>query len=187
MKFTELSLKGAYLIEPKPFFDERGFFMRTYAEELFEEYGLNKKWVHESHSRSERKGIIRGLHLQFPPYSETKLIRVVKGVIKDVFVDLRKNSPTFGKWEAVELSEENKNMVFIPGGFAHGFCTLSDNVEMIYKMDNIFSPENSACILWNDTDLAIKWEVENPIVSQKDSQALRLSEFNKKYDGIELI
>ncbi len=188
MKFTELSLKGVYLIEPEPLYDERGFFMRTYADEVFQDFGLNKKWVHESQSCSKCKGIIRGLHFQFPPYAETKLIRVIKGSIIDVFVDLRKNSATLGKWESVELSEKNKKMILIPRGFAHGFCTTSDDVEMIYKMDNIFSPENSGSILWNDTDLAINWciENENPIISEKDSKAMTFTEFKEKYGGIEI-
>lgn len=186
MKFTELSLNGAYIIEPNPFYDERGYFMRTYAEEIFEEHGLARKWVHENQSRSERKGIIRGLHFQFPPYSETKLIRVIRGSILDVFVDLRKDSATFGKWEAVELSEENKKMVFIPRGFAHGFCTMSDIAEIAYKVDNYYSKEHECGVIWNDKDLDIKWKESNPFVSEKDSKNITLSEFCEKYGAIEL-
>jgi len=160
--------------------------MRTYDEKIFKEYGINNKWVQENHSLSKNKGIIRGLHFQFPPYSETKLIRCIRGAIMDVFVDLRKNSPTFGKWDSIVLSEENNKMVLLPRGFAHGFCTLTKDSEVLYKVDNYYTPEFESGIRWNDPDLNIKWPVEQPILSEKDKNNITFKDFTNKYGGIEL-
>jgi dTDP-4-dehydrorhamnose 3,5-epimerase len=125
----------------EPHVDGRGFFMRTYDKEIFQQHGIERVWVQENHSRSEIKGIIRGFHFQLPPHSETKLVRALKGAVLDVFVDLRKGSPTFGQWDSIELSEANKKMVFIPRGFAHAFCTLTDICEVTYKVDNSYAPD----------------------------------------------
>ena len=133
MEIIERKIKGVYEIQLKPIGDNRGFFMRTFDINEFNKYGLNKVWVQENHSRSTQKGIIRGLHFQLPPFSETKLVRCINGAVLDVFVDLRKNSPTFGQWDSIELSAENKKMIFIPRGFAHGFCTLTEESEVLLQ------------------------------------------------------
>ena len=184
MHFKERKLKGVFEIILNPHVDNRGFFMRTFDEDLFKQNGLERKWLQENHSRSEKKGIIRGLHFQLPPFSETKLVRCIKGTILDVFVDLRENSDTFGRWESIELSEKNKKMIFIPRGFAHGFCTLSHFSEVVYKVDNFYSPEHELGILWNDDELQIKWPVSKPILSEKDKKNLSLKEFIKHYNAI---
>lgn len=170
MDIRPLHLPGVYEITLNPKRDHRGFFMRTFDEKIFCEKGIQRKWVQENHSLSEKKGTIRGLHFQLPPYSETKLIRVIKGAIFDVFVDVRANSPTFGKWGYMELTEDNFKMVLIPRGFAHGFCTLTDKTEILYKVDNAYSPKHEAGICWNDPSLNIPWPVTNPIISDKDSK-----------------
>lgn len=166
--------------------DERGFFMRVYDEEIFKKNGLHRHWVQENHSRSNKKGVIRGLHFQFPPYAETKLIRCILGVVYDVFVDLRKDSPAFGKWGSVELSGERHNMLYIPRGFAHGFCTMSKESEVVYKVDNPYTPEAECGLLWNDPDLAITWPVTQPLLSEKDARNLTLKEFIQKHKYIDL-
>jgi len=186
MEIKNHKLKGVYEIILNPHLDERGFFMRVYDDKLFKEHGINNKWVQENHSFSKNKGIIRGLHFQFPPYAETKLIRCIKGSIMDVFVDLRKNSPTFGKWGSIILSEENKKMILIPRGFAHGFCTLTEKSEVLYKVDNYYAPEYEGGIIWNDPDLNINWPVEHPILSEKDKKNLSFKEFVNIYGGIKL-
>ncbi|MBW1728784.1 MAG: dTDP-4-dehydrorhamnose 3,5-epimerase, partial [Deltaproteobacteria bacterium] len=148
MEIRERKIKGVYEIILQPYLDERGFFMRTYDINVFRKAGLHRDWMQENHSRSEQKGIIRGLHFQLPPYSETKLVRCIHGAVFDAFVDLRKGSDTFGKWDAIELSAENKKMIYIPRGLAHGFCTLTDISEVVYKVDNFYSPENERGLLW---------------------------------------
>lgn len=177
MIIDELKIKGLFVIIPEPSFDNRGFFMRTYDNETFCKAGLCSEWVQENHSRSEYKGTIRGLHLQLGPYAETKLVRCIRGGIFDVAVDLRKNSETFGRWLGIELNEENKKMFYIPKGFAHGFCTLTDRAEVLYKVDNIYNPEFERGILWNDKDLKIDWPLENPIISQKDRFNLTIQQY----------
>lgn len=186
MNFIEGKLRGTYIVVLKPFIDSRGFFMRTYDKKIFEEKNINMEWVQENHSRTEKKGTIRGLHFQMPPYCETKLIRCVKGSVLDVFVDVRLNSNTFGKWDSVVLSEENKKMAFIPKGFAHGFCSLTDVSEVVYKVDNIFKPENEIGIIWNDYDININWNIENPVLSEKDKKNITLKEFVEKYKGVKV-
>ena len=184
MDIAERKLSGVFEIQLIPSADARGFFMRSFDAEIFKNAGLERPWVQENHSRSERRGIIRGLHFQFPPFAETKLVRCVRGTVLDVFVDLRKNSPTFGQWDAIELSEANKKMVFIPRGFAHGFCTLTTESEVLYKVDNVYNREHEGGLLWSDPDLNIKWPVDTPILSEKDQQNMTLTEFQKKYGGI---
>ncbi|RKX91746.1 MAG: dTDP-4-dehydrorhamnose 3,5-epimerase [Spirochaetes bacterium] len=186
MKILEKKLKGVFEIQLEPHKDKRGFFMRVYDEVIFKKYRIHRNWVQENHSRSEKKGIIRGLHFQFPPYTETKLVRCIRGAVFDVFVDLRKGSPTFGQWDCIELSEENKKIIFIPRGFAHGFCTLTDDSEVLYKVDNCYAPEYEGGILWNDQDLGIDWPVEKPILSEKDKKNMTFQEFVKRYSYIEV-
>ena len=170
MEFKELTIKGSFEVTLKPLSDDRGFFMRTFDDKIFETMGLSKKWVQENHSRSEQKGIIRGLHFQLPPFSETKMVRCIKGEILDVFVDIRNGSETFGKWDSVILSEDNKKMVLIPRGFAHGFCTLSDVSEVVYKVDNYYAPGHDRGIAFDDVKLAINWQLalEELQLSDKD-------------------
>lgn len=184
MEIKERKLKGAFEITLKPHLDSRGFFMRTFDIEIFKNAGLERIWVQENHSRSEQKGIIRGLHFQLPPFSETKLVRCINGAVIDVFVDLRKDSPTFGQWDSIELSAEKKNMIFIPRGFAHGFCTLTEISEVVYKVDNFYNKENERGLLWNDPEVAIEWPVTNPILSEKDKQNLTLADFKEVYFSI---
>jgi dTDP-4-dehydrorhamnose 3,5-epimerase len=187
MEISESKLiEGVYEIRLEPRRDERGFFMRVYDEEFFKKAGLHRHWVQENHSRSEKKGVLRGLHFQFPPFAETKLIRCVRGAVYDVFVDLRKGSPAFGKWGSVELSEEKHNMAYIPRGFAHGFCTLSEESEVVYKVDNPYTPEAECGLLWNDPDLAIAWPVTRPVLSEKDAKNLTWKEFIEKNKYIDL-
>ena len=179
MVIKELSIPGVFEITPTPLADNRGFFMRTYDVNIFKQAGIHQEWVQENHSRSQDRGIIRGLHCQRAPYSETKLIRCINGAIFDVVVDLRENSNYFGKWVGVELTDENKKMLYIPRGFAHGFCTTSNISEVVYKVDNFYSKEHEFGILWNDSDLNIKWPTINPVLSEKDRNNLSLNAYLK--------
>jgi len=165
--FKRLEIPGVLLIEPKVFEDERGFFMETYKMPDFVTAGIKGNFVQENHSRST-KGVLRGLHYQNPPFAQGKLVRVVRGEIFDVTVDIRKGSPTWGKWVGVILSEENKNILYVPAGLAHGFCVLSEIAEVIYKTTNVYSAESEAGIIWNDEDLNIEWPVKEPVLSEKD-------------------
>lgn len=176
MNIRPLSLPGVYEISLEPKKDHRGYFMRTFDEKIFAQFGISRNWVQENQSQSLKKGTVRGLHFQFPPFSETKLIRVVKGAIYDVFVDIRADSPTFGKWGWIELTEDNYKMVLISRGFAHGFCTLTDQCEVVYKVDNVYAPEYEGGIRWNDRALNIDWPVDNPVISEKDSKLPTLQE-----------
>jgi len=181
MQISQGKINGVFEITLSLISDHRGFFMRAFDLNEFNKYGMNKMWVQENHSRSSQQGILRGLHFQFPPYAETKMVRCIRGKILDVFVDLRKDSRTFGQWDSLELSEENKKMVFIPRGFAHGFCTLTDESEVLYKVDNYYAPEYEGGLLWNDPDIGIDWPLEDPILSDKDRQNMKLEELIEKY------
>lgn len=185
MIIKEHEIKGVFEIQLEAKEDFRGFFMRTWDEPVFKKYGLNKNWVQEYHNLSLKKGTIRGLHFQLPPHGETKLVRALQGKTLDVFVDLRKNSPTFGKWGSAVISVENKTMMYIPRGLAHGLCALSDNAMVLCKMDNHYAPEAECQIKWDDRDLNIDWQLdEPPIVSPKDATAKSLKEFVKTHGGI---
>lgn len=186
MKIEEKKLKGIFEIQLEPKEDKRGFFMRVYDNKIFDKYKIHREWVQENHLLSAEKGIIRGMHFQFPPHSETKLLRVTNGKIYDVFIDLRKGSPTFGQWDSIVLSADNKKMIYIPRGVAHGFCTLTENCETLYKMDNYYAPNSEGSIRWNDPDLGIDWPANNPILSEKDLKAKSFREFIEKYGGLEL-
>ena len=168
-EFKRLKIHDVILIIPKVFVDERGFFMETYQKEEFAKAGITGEFIQQNHSRSV-KGVLRGLHYQKEPYAQAKLVRCIKGEIFDVAVDIRKNSPTFGKYVSAILSEENKNMLYIPRDFAHGFEVISDEAEVIYSIDNIYSKENEAGILWNDSNINVKWPIENPILLEKDKK-----------------
>jgi len=186
MEIKELELKGVFEIRLKPIEDERGFFMRVFDDKKFAHSGIDRNWVQENHSKSFQKGIIRGLHFQLPPFAETKLVRCIRGAVLDVFVDLRYGSETFGKYGSIELSETNKNMIFIPRGFAHGFCTLIEKTEILYKVDNYYSPAHELGLIWNDPDIKIKWPVKNPTLSDKDKSNLTFQQFINDYQGIEI-
>ncbi|WP_024335395.1 dTDP-4-dehydrorhamnose 3,5-epimerase [Desulfotignum balticum] len=184
MNIKPRKLTGTFEISLNPLTDDRGFFMRTFDDTIFQEHGMTTAWVQENHSRSEKKWIIRGLHFQCPPYAETKLVRCIRGAVLDVFVDLRLGSATFGRWDSIELSEENKKAIYIPRGFAHGFCTLTDISEILYKVDNYYSKESEAGIAWNDKEIGIDWRATKPVLSEKDQNNLSFETFIDRYKGI---
>lgn len=184
MEVKERKLKGVFEITLKPHIDNRGFFMRTFDDKIFKEKGIERNWVQENHSRSEEKGIIRGLHFQLPPFTETKLVRCINGSVLDVFVDLRKDSETFGHWDSIELTAENKKLIFIPRGFAHGFCTLTEISEVVYKVDNYYSQENERGLLWCDKTVGVDWPTKNPILSKKDENNMTLKQFVNEFKYI---
>lgn len=184
MLIRERKLPGTYEIVLEPKTDERGYFMRTYDAEIFEEYGMNREWVQENHSCSVKTGTIRGLHFQFPPYAEAKLVRATKGRVLDVFVDLREKSETFGQWDSIELTAENKTTVFVPRGFAHGYCALTDDCEVLYKADNFYNPQLEAGVRWNDGTLKIQWGTTAPILSDKDAGLMSFEAFINTHGGI---
>lgn len=175
----ELSLPGLKCIELKVYQDERGFFTERYAQERFKEYGLPESFVQDNHSRS-KPGVIRGLHYQNNP-AQGKLIGVIRGRIWDVAVDLRCDSPSFGKWEAIELSGQNGRVLWIPPGFAHGFCVLGEeDADVIYKVDSPYNPKGEGGIRFDDPDLNIPWPVNQPIVSQRDTAMQTFFEYSRK-------
>ena len=186
MKVIEKEIKGVYEIQLEPKEDDRGFFMRSYDDKIFKEHGIDRKWVHENHSLSLQKGTIRGIHFQYPPDCETKLLRAITGDIFFAIVDLRKNSETFGKWTSVVVSAKKKNMLYIPRGCAPGMCTLTDNCNLVYKVDNYYAPNNEDIIKWNDPDIGIEWPIKEPnVISDRDSKGQSLKDFIEKYGGIE--
>ncbi|HIS89101.1 TPA: dTDP-4-dehydrorhamnose 3,5-epimerase [Candidatus Avigastranaerophilus faecigallinarum] len=175
-EFKKLDIEDVQLIIPKVFKDERGFFLEGYKKSDFIKNGIDIDFNQDNHSRST-KGVLRGLHYQAAPKGQAKLVRCIKGEIFDVAVDIRKNSPTFGKWVGEKLSEENKHMLFIPDCFAHGFVVLSDVAELLYKASNEYSKEHDRGILWNDPDIGIDWGIDfEPILSEKDKIQPRLKE-----------
>jgi dTDP-4-dehydrorhamnose 3,5-epimerase len=175
MTVDKTTIDGLLIITPGIFEDERGFFMETYNADKFKEIGINHPFYQDNHSKSA-KDILRGLHFQSKP-GQAKLIRAISGTIWDVAVDIRENSPTFGKWFAVELSAENKKMFYIPTGFAHGFCVLSDIAEVCYKVSNVYIAETECGIAWDDPDLAIDWPVKTPLLSERDKSNPTLKEY----------
>ena len=172
MKATPLAIPDVLLLEPKVFGDERGFFYESYNQQAFlQATGLNVSFVQDNHSRSARN-VLRGLHYQLPPKAQGKLVRAVIGEVFDVSVDLREDSPTFGQWVGEKLSAENKRMMWIPPGFAHGFLVLSEYAEFLYKTTDYYAPELERGVLWNDPDLAIEWPISGePVLSAKDAQS----------------
>lgn len=170
MKMIPLRLNGAWIIEPAVHGDHRGFFMESYHRERFRQHGIEYEFVQDNHSLSAEAGVLRGLHYQLPPKAQAKLVRVVTGAIYDVIVDIRKSSPTFGQWEGVILSESNRRQLLVPQGFAHGFCTLTTNTNLLYKVDDYYSQEHDRGIRWDDPEIGIDWPMTNPILSDKDKQ-----------------
>jgi dTDP-4-dehydrorhamnose 3,5-epimerase len=171
MIFTPLPLNDAFLIDLEKREDERGFFARYYCEKEFATHGLNTKWVQLNNSLSVTKGTARGLHFQYPPHAEVKLVRCLAGSIWDVIVDIRKNSPSFGKWFGIELNAENRTMMYVPKGFAHGFVSLADNSEILYMVSSEYSKESEGTLKWNDPFHGIKWPIEPVVISEKDQNA----------------
>jgi dTDP-4-dehydrorhamnose 3,5-epimerase len=175
MNVIKTKLDGCVIIEPKVFGDERGFFLETFqAERYASEAGIKLPFVQDNHSRSS-KSVLRGLHFQ-KNKPQGKLVRVVRGQVYDVAVDIRKVSPTYGQWEGLILSEENKTQLWVPPGFAHGFVVLSDTADFEYKCTDYYDPSDEGCILWNDSDLDIPWPIDNPILSNKDATSDRLTD-----------
>ena len=174
MNIIKTDVLDVYILEPKVFGDSRGWFMESWSERAFAEAGLEYKFVQDNHSFSAQRGILRGLHFQKGEAAQAKLVRCTSGAVLDVTVDMRKGSPTYKKWVAVELSAENKRQLLIPRGFLHGFLTLTDNVEFLYKTDNFYNYEADRNILWNDPDINVDWGISNPILSEKDAKAPRL-------------
>jgi dTDP-4-dehydrorhamnose 3,5-epimerase len=184
LKVIETTISGVKVIEPTVFGDHRGWFMETYSSSKFQEAGINMNFVQDNQSFSATKGTLRGLHYQLNPKAQTKLVRCTKGAIFDVAVDIRKGSPTFGKWFGIELNEENKKQLLVPRGFAHGFMTLTDDVEVQYKVDELYAPDCDRGILWNDPGIGIEWPIDiTPVLSAKDDKAPRLenTELNFTY------
>jgi dTDP-4-dehydrorhamnose 3,5-epimerase len=172
MKFTKTNLEDVLVVEPAVFGDHRGWFMETYSEAKFQEQNIHYQFVQDNQSYSAVKGTLRGLHFQLNPKAQTKLVRCTRGSIFDVAVDIRQGSPSYGKWFGIELTAENKKQLLIPKGFAHGFMTLTEDVEVQYKCDELYAPECDGGILWNDPDIAIEWPIDViPVLSAKDENA----------------
>ena len=184
MRILKTDIEGVYIIEPRLFEDERGYFFEAFSERKFAELtGIETRFVQENESRSA-KGVVRGLHFQLPPHAQSKLVRVVRGKILDIAVDIRRGSPTFGHYVAVELSEHNHRQLFIPRGFAHGFSVLEGDAIVEYKCDNYYAPETEGAIRWNDPTLAIDWKVADneAIVSAKDKKNSLFEECEALFD-----
>ena len=172
MEKIETALPGVYIIEPKVFGDKRGYFMETYSQKAFHDLGIDNVFVQDNQSFTAQKGTLRGIHFQNAPMAQAKLVRVTKGAVLDVAVDLRKGSPNYCKWVGVELSAENKRMLFIPRGFGHVFVTLEENCEVNYKVDNVYSKENERSIRYDDPQIGLVWpEGMVPVLSEKDKNA----------------
>lgn len=167
MEVIETKIKDLLIVKPKVFADSRGYFFESYNEGIFKKNGINVNFVQDNQSLSNA-GVLRGLHLQAPPFAQGKLVRVITGAVLDIAVDIRNGSPTYGEHVALELNEENKTMFYIPPGFAHGFLTLRDNTIFSYKCTNLYNKESEMTVLWNDSDLNINWNIKDPILSEKD-------------------
>lgn len=176
MAYEKLALPEVVLFTPKVFGDERGFFFESFSErEFVEATGLNYRFVQDNHSKSV-KGVLRGLHYQLPPHAQGKLVRVVQGAVFDVAVDIRKSSPNFGKWVGAMLSAENKQQLWIPPGFAHGFVTLTDTAEFLYKTTDFYAPQSERCIAWDESSIGVDWHyAQTPQLSAKDLQGAALA------------
>lgn len=170
MKVHDTALEGVKIIDPDVFEDQRGFFMETFSEMKFAEYGFDRSFIQDNHSLSKEAGVLRGLHYQLNPKAQSKLVRVVTGAIYDVVVDIRRGASTYGQWESFIISASNKRQLLVPKGFAHGFCTLIPNTEVLYKVDEFYSPEHDRGIAWDDPALGIDWPVLKPILSEKDAK-----------------
>jgi len=184
MKIVKGKLDGIYEIYFDSDKNSHEYFIKTYDEKLFAEYNISNAWVQENHSFNIKKNILRGLHFLLPPYTDTKLIRCIKGKVYDVFVDLRNDSPTKGKWDCAYLSKDDNKYLYIEKGFAHGYLTLEDNTEILYKHDNFYHKDYDCGIIWNDEILKINWVTDNPVLSEKDSKLMTYKEFINKFGGL---
>ena len=178
--FKRLSIPDVILVEPQLFSDDRGFFYESFRESDFFSNGIDKKFVQDNFSHSVN-GVIRGLHFQKAPKAQTKLVTVLKGKIFDVAADIRKNSPTYGKWVSEILSSDTHNLLYVPEGFAHGFCVISDEADVLYKVSNEYSQEHERSIIWNDPKLDIQWPIKKPIVSNKDNKLSPLENLDNDF------
>lgn len=176
MKITSAPIQDLLIIQPQVFEDDRGYFFESWSKKIFENNGLDFDFVQDNQSMSHR-GVLRGLHFQAPPFAQGKLVRVIKGSVLDIAVDIRANSPTYGKHFSIELNESNKTMFFIPPGFAHGFLTLADNTIFYYKCTHYYNKSSEGTILWNDNQLGIDWKISNPLVSEKDKSGTSFKDF----------
>ena len=182
MDVEKTRIEGAIVLTPKVFGDNRGWFMESYSKRTLAEVGITDDFIQDNRSFSAEKGTLRGLHYQTEPMAQAKLITCLKGEILDVAVDIRQGSPTYMKWVAVKLTEENKKMFYIPAGCLHGFVTLTDNVEVMYKVNNFYSPENDRSVRFDDPAIGVDWGVTNPVLSQKDLNAPLLSDSDVKFN-----
>ncbi len=180
MTIRETGIEGLLHLIPKIFEDDRGYFLEAYNKQVFNDLGIKETFVQDNLSKSE-KNVLRGLHFQNPPYAQGKLVSVICGAVLDVAVDIRKNSTTYGKYYAAELSEKNKHILWIPPGFAHGFVTLEDNTVFSYKCTGLYNKSAEDSILWNDQDLNINWGITNPKLSEKDRNAQMFRGFHSKF------
>ncbi len=180
MMLIETKLKDCYILEPDRFGDNRGWFSESYNKKVFEDLGLNYDFVQDNESFSAKKGVLRGLHFQNEPYTQAKIVRCTRGAVYDVAVDIRHDSPTYGMWIGVELSEENGRQLLIPRGFLHGFQTLTDNVKFAYKCDNYYNKESDGGVMYDDPDIGVVWPIEDPILSEKDKHHPKLRELVKE-------
>ncbi|MBS4208551.1 dTDP-4-dehydrorhamnose 3,5-epimerase [Bacillus sp. FJAT-50079] len=181
MKIIPTRFDKVILVELTKYEDHRGYFLESYHEHLFKQYGIDCKFIQDNHSYSKQSGTIRGLHYQLQPKAQSKLVRVTRGAIYDVIVDIRANSQTYGKWEGYKLTAKNQRLLFVPKGFAHGFCTLVEETEVQYKVDEYYSPEHERGVYWNSSKLNIDWPVTNPIISHKDEKLPRFDKAEKFY------
>lgn len=181
MEIVKTKIADLYIIKPRVFEDHRGYFFESYNKQEFIRLGIDKNFVQDNESMSD-KGVLRGLHFQKPPFDQGKLVRVMQGAVLDIAVDIRKSSPTYGEWVAVELTQNNKWMYWIPPGFAHGFVSLQDNTVFFYKCTNIYNSESEGSILWNDPTLAIDWNIENPTLTEKDMNSPLFKDFDSPFN-----
>lgn len=183
MQIEETVLPGVKLITPRRFGDHRGFFAETYNSGVFEEAGIDTAFVQDNHSLSQTKGTVRGLHFQGLPHAQVKFVRCGRGALFDVAVDIRCGSPTYGKWVGFELSFENGQQLLIPAGFAHGFMTLTEDTEIVYKCSDFYAPETEGALIWNDPDIGIDWPLQGitPVLSDKDAEAPKLADLTSPF------
>ena len=180
MEILETKIKDLLIIKPRVFEDARGYFFESYNKDVFTKHHIHVDFIQDNQSLSHR-GVLRGLHFQSPPFAQGKLVRVITGAVLDVAVDIRKSSPTYGQHVTIELTEENKTMFYIPPGFAHGFATLRDNTIFSYKCTQTYHKESEGTVLWNDSDLKIDWQVENPLLSDKDMNGIIFKSFESPF------
>jgi len=180
MEPVDTIIKGLVVIQPKVFEDSRGYFYEPYNKQVLADMGINDDFVQDNQSLSQ-KDVVRGLHFQNPPFAQAKMVRVIQGAVWDVVVDIRKSSPTYGDYYGIELSAKNKTILYIPEGFAHGFKTLEDNTVFLYKCSRYYNKPSEDSILWSDPDIGIEWDIENPVLSDKDRKGKLFKEFKSQF------